>query len=134
MRRKARNAQGSLLGKRPSAEFCMISFDLQPQPLVDGIRYTNELLITSKIRNLHDWRDILLSYDRDLIWIRDGWWPDRPLEVRGRFFAVFGVVWRPTPSRWLICAVPDRVWKHWLGLVVHSQIGDETSSEKQDTD
>ena len=73
MRHEIRNAQGSLLGMCPSAEFCMISFDLQPQPLADGIRYINEWLITSKIRNLHDWRVILLSYDRDLIWIRDGW-------------------------------------------------------------
>ena len=37
MRHTARNAQGSQLGVRPSAEFCMISFYLQP--LADGIRY-----------------------------------------------------------------------------------------------
>lgn len=37
MRHTARNAQGSQLGMRPSAEFCMISFYLQP--LADGIRY-----------------------------------------------------------------------------------------------
>ena len=42
----------------------MISIDLQSQPLVDGIRYIDEWLITSKIRNSYDWRVILLSYDR----------------------------------------------------------------------